>query len=102
MASTVFGLARGRGPDSRQGYGWVQLAAGPLRPAPARDLPQLAPGPLAGCPWEHGFAEALVRWVTTLQWVPGSGQVTYAEVVLDFESDSNRALPPRPGHRHTR
>ena len=36
-ASTVFGPAQGRGPDSRQGYGWEQLADGPLRPAPARD-----------------------------------------------------------------
>ena len=36
-ASTVFGPARGRGPDSRRGYGWEQLADGPLRPAPALD-----------------------------------------------------------------
>ena len=59
-ASTVFGPTWGRGPDSRQGYGWGQLADGLLRPAPARDPLQLPQGPLAGWPWERGFAEALV------------------------------------------
>ena len=43
-----------------------------------------------------------MRWASELQWVPGSGQVTYAELALDFESHSNRALPARPGHRHAR
>ena len=73
VASTVFGLARGRGPVSRQGYGWEQLADGPLRPAPERDPLQLLQGPLAGWPWEHGFAEALVHWASALQWVLGPG-----------------------------
>ena len=100
VASTVFGPARGRGPDLRQGYEWEQLADGPLRPASARDSLQLPQGPLAGWPWERGFAEALVRSAPALQWVPGSGQVTYAELALDFESHSNRALPARPGHQH--
>ena len=98
-ASTVFGLARGRGPDSRQGYGWEQLVDGPLRPAPAQEPLQLLQGSLAGWPWERGFAEALVRWASALQWVPGLGQVTYPELALDFESHSNRALPAKPGHR---
>ena len=48
VASTVFSPARGRVPDSRQGYGWEQLVDGPLRPAPARDPLQLPRGPLAG------------------------------------------------------
>ena len=35
--------------------------------------------------------------------IPGSGEVTYAELALwHFESHSNRALPARPGHRHAR
>ena len=97
VASTVFVPARGGGPDSRQGYGWEQLADGPLRPAPALDPLQLPQGPLAGWPWDRSFAEALVRWALVLQWVLGSGQVTYAELALDFESHSNRALPARPG-----
>ena len=37
-----------------------------------------------------------------LQWVPGSGRVIYAELALDFESHSTRALPARQGHRHAR
>ena len=49
---------------------------------------------------ESLLALSLVRWASALQWVPGSGQVTYAELALDFESQSNRALPARPGHRH--
>ena len=102
VASTVFGPARGRGPDSRHGYGWEQLPDGPLLPAPARDPLQLPQGPLAGWPWERGFAEALVRWASALQWVPGSGQVTYTELAVHFESHSNRALPATPGHRHAR
>ena len=40
-ASTVFVLARGRGPHSQRGYKWEQLADGPLRPAPVRDPLQL-------------------------------------------------------------
>ena len=39
---------------------------------------------------------------SALQWTPGSGQVAYAELALDFESHSNQALPAKPGHRHTR
>ena len=46
--STVFGAARGRGLDSRQGYGWEQLADGPLRPAPTRDPLAAAAGPAGG------------------------------------------------------
>ena len=66
LASTVFGPARGRGLDSRQGYGWEHLADGPLRPTPAHDPVQQPQGPLAGWPWERGFAEALVRWALAL------------------------------------
>ena len=65
-ASTVFGPVRGLGPDSRRGYGWEQLADGPLRPIPARDPLQLPHGPLAGWPWERGFAEALVHLASAL------------------------------------
>ena len=65
-ASTVFGPARGQGPDSRQGYEWEQPADGPLRPVPTRDPPLLSHGPLAGWPWERGFAEALVHWASAL------------------------------------
>ena len=43
-----------------------------------------------------------MRWASALQWVPGSRQVTYAELALGFESHSNRALPARMGHRHAR
>ena len=67
---------------SRPGYGWEQPADGPLRPAPARDPLQLPQGPTAGWPWERGFAEALVHWASALQWIPGSGQFTYAELQL--------------------
>ena len=81
---------------------WEQLADGALRPAPARDPLELPQGPLARWTWERDFAEALVRWASALQWVPGSGQVTYAELALHFESHSNRALPTGPGHRHAR
>ena len=49
-ASTVFGPARGRGPDWRQGYGWGLLVDGPLRRAPARYPLRLPQGPLAGWP----------------------------------------------------
>ena len=98
VAST-FGQARGRGPDSRQGYGLEQLADGLLRPATTRD-PWQPQGPLAEWPWERGFAEALVSWGSALQWVPGLGQVTYAELAL--ESHSNRAPPAKSGHRHAR
>ena len=56
MASTVVGPARGWGPDSRQGYGWEQLAFGPLHPALARDPLQLPQGKLVGWPWVRGFA----------------------------------------------
>ena len=65
-ASTMFGPARGRGPDSRRGCGREQLADGPLRPVPARDPMLLPQGPLAGWPWECGFAEALVHWASAL------------------------------------
>ena len=41
-----------------------------------------------------------MSWASALQWTPGSSQVTYAELALDFESHSNRALPTGPGHRH--
>ena len=99
-ASTVFGPARGRGPDSRWGLGWEQPGDGPLRPNLTRDRVQPPQGPLARWLWERGFEEALVHWASALQCVPGSGQVTYAELALDFESHSNRALPARPGHRH--
>ena len=96
----VFGPAWGRGPDSRRGYGGEQLADGPLRPALARDPLQLRQGPLAGWPWQRGFAEGLGIWASALQWTRGSSQVTYAKLALDFESHSNRALLARPGHRH--
>ena len=99
VASTVFGPARvgarTRGGDTGA---WEQLADGLLRPAPRRDPLQLPQGPLAGWPWERGFAQALVRWASSLEWIPGSGRVTYAELPLDFESHSNRAPPARPGH----
>ena len=49
-----------------------------------------------------GFAEALVHRASALQLIPRSGQVTNAELALDFESHSNRALPTKPGHRHAR
>ena len=57
-------------------------AAGPLRAALAQDPPQLPQGPLAGWPSERDFAQALVRWASALQRVPGSGQVTYTELAL--------------------
>ena len=69
VASTVFGPARGQGPDSRQGYGWEQLADRPLSPPYRGNPPQLPQGPLAGWLWERGFAEALVRGASALQWV---------------------------------
>ena len=76
--------------------------ARPAAPRPALDLLQLPLGPLAGWPWERGFAEALVHWASALQGIPCSSQVLYAELALDFESHNNQALQARPGHRHTR
>ena len=67
--------ARGRFADPRRGYGWEQLANGPLRPAPARDPVALPQGPPAGWLWERGLVEALVRWASVLQWILGSGHV---------------------------
>ena len=63
-----------------------------------RDRVQLPQGPLAGWPWERGFVETPVHWSSALQWIPSSSQVTYADLALDFESHSNRALLARPRH----
>ena len=40
---------------------------------------------------------ALLSWLRELQWEPGLGQVTFAELVLDFEAHSGRAMPASPG-----
>ena len=77
-ASTVFGRARLRGPDLRQRYSLGQLADGPLCRAQARDPLQLPQGPLAGWPWERGFAEAVVSWGSALHWAPCSGHLRRA------------------------
>ena len=82
-----------------RGTGWSSWRMA-LHSAPAGDPLQLPPGPLVWWPWERSFAETPVRWASALQWVLGLGRVTYAELALDFESHSNRALPARPGHRH--
>ena len=47
--------------------------------------------------WEAAFRVALLSWLRELQWEPGLGQVTFAELVLDFEAHSGRAMPASPG-----
>ena len=59
--STIFRPVEGRGPDSRRGFGWQQLADSPLHPTPATEPLALPQGLPVGWPWERGFAEALVR-----------------------------------------
>ena len=50
-------------------------------------------------PWEATFLHALLRWAGALLWLPRQGQVTYAELALDFEEHAGRALPAAAGHR---
>ena len=69
-------------------------------PRPSAGPPAATEGPAGGMAMERGFMEAVVRCASALQWVPGSGHVTYAELALYFESHSNRAPPARPSHRH--
>ena len=97
--STVFGPARGRAPDARAAYPWHQLGAGPLPRPPARPPLDAPAGLPPQWPWEATFLHALLRWAGALLWLPGQGQVTYAELALDFEEHAGRALPAAPGHR---
>ena len=97
--STVFGPARGRAPDTRAAYPWHQLGAGPLPMPPARPPLDAPAGLPPQWPWEATFLHALLRWAGALLWLPGQGQVTYAELALDFEEHAGRALPAAPGHK---
>ena len=64
VASTVFGPARGWGPDSRQGYRWEQLADGPLRPDPPQ---RWTPCSCRRARWRDGRGSAALR----RPWCPG-------------------------------
>ena len=96
-ASTVFGPAWRRALDCQLGYSWGQSPYGVPRPALARHPLKVALGPVAEWPRKRGFAEALILWASPRQWESGPDEVTYAKVALDFESQSNRPLPLRPG-----
>ena len=60
-------------------------------PRPSAGPPAATEGPAGGMAMERGFMEAVVRCASALQWVSGSGHVTYAELALYFE------VPQQPG-----
>ena len=85
-------------PGSKEGYPWQDLC-GPLPPLPAAPAMRLRPGFLPGWPSEPVFAHDLVRWAAALCWQDGPGDVTWAELALDYELFPGWALPASPHHR---
>ena len=60
------------------------MADGTLRPAPIREPLTLPQGLLAGWPWERDSTVVLVSWALALQWIQGSGPITYSELAPGF------------------
>ena len=82
-------------PGRGRTYPWQELV-GPLpRPGCGPQL-RLAPGLPRGWKWDQQQATDLVAWASMLRWC--EGEVSYAELAMDFEATSGRALPARPEH----
>ena len=82
-------------PGRGRKYPWQELV-GPL-PRPNRG-PQLrlAPRFPRGWKWDWQLAADLVSWASMLRW--REGEVSYAELAMDFEATSGGALPARLEH----
>ena len=80
-------------PGRGRTYMWQELV-GPLPRPGRRPQLRLAPGLPRRWKWDQQLATDLVSWASMLRW--REGEVSYAELAMDFEATSGRALPARP------
>ena len=83
-------LGRGRS------YSWGGLMGLLPRPTEGRLRYQLMPGLPRGSKWDRRLATDILRLAWCLHWT--AGEVTYAELALDFELAVQQALAARPEH----
>mmetsp|Transcript_22967 Transcript_22967/g.41367 ORF Transcript_22967/g.41367 Transcript_22967/m.41367 type:complete len:332 (-) Transcript_22967:213-1208(-) len=50
--------------------------------------------------WSERFRLNLISWLNELQWIDAPGQVTFLELVMDFEAFSRKPIPPAPEARY--
>ena len=66
---------------------------GPL-PEPCLRAPLgLRPVPPHLWKWSMTFQADLLKWLNGLQWIPGPGEVTFLELVLDYETWTGTCVP---------
>ena len=76
-------------------YPWQELVGPLLRPGRGPQL-RLAPGFPRRWKWDQQLAADLVSWASMLRW--REGEVSYAELAMEFEATSGWALPACPEH----
>ena len=86
-------------PGKRGRYPWADLCD-PLPRLPPVLALHMRPRMPPGWPrWEPAFAHIPVRWAWALAWQPGPGDVSGAELALDYEAFIGRVLPPYPHYK---
>ena len=83
---------------SRNPFPWGDFV-GPLPGAAVRNQPRLRPRAPPGWRWPQDFVQDRVRWARALAWMPGTAEVSWAELALDHQAFVGRALPASPDHR---
>ena len=46
--------------------------------------------------WPEPFRLNLLRWLNSLQWIPGPGEVTFLELAMDYEAWTGSCIPGGP------
>ena len=82
-------------PRPRNPFPWDDFV-GPLPGDTIRNQPRLRRGAPPGWRCPQDFVQDLVKWARALTWMPGPAEVTMAELALDYEAFSGRALPASP------
>ena len=78
---------------------WVQLVGPPLCTPPLPAIKAL-PGAPRGWQWPPPLHNDVLHWVGCLQWRQQPGEVSFAELALDFEEFTRAALPAPPEQWH--
>ena len=66
---------------------------GPLPRLRQRAPLRLRPIPPQLWKWPMTFLAGLLEWLNSLQWIPGPGEITFLELVLDYEAWTGSCVP---------